>query len=66
MLTEYKQVPKRVFDRKLWVEKKERVCVRVQNNIVVEILWLMLNDLCAESLRDRLEFVFSPDVTHSG
>ena len=66
MLTEYKQVPKRVFDRKLWVEKKERVCVRVQNNIVVEILWLMLNDLCAESLRDRLEFVISPDVTHSG
>ena len=30
------------------------VCVHVQNNCTVEILWLMLNDLCAEKLRDRI------------
>ena len=31
-----------------------------------EILWLMFHDLCAEILKDRLEFVISPDVTLSG
>ena len=42
------------------------LCVYVWNNCAVEILWLVLNDLCAEELRDRLEFVFNPDVTPSG
>ena len=53
----------------------KRVCVHVQNDCAVEILWLMLNDLCAtkqnknkhkKPLRDRLEFVRSPDVNPSG
>ena len=32
----------------------------------LEILWLVVNDFCAEQLRDRLEFVFSPDIIPSG
>ena len=30
-------------------------------NDAVKMLWLVLNDLCAELLRDGFEFVFSPD-----
>ena len=35
-------------------------------NCAEEILWLVLNDLCAESLGDGLEFVFSLDIIPSG
>ena len=31
-------------------------------NCVVEILWLVLNDLCTESLREGLKFVFIPSI----
>ena len=41
-----------------------RVCVG--NNCAVEILWLVLNNLSAEKLRDRLKYVLSPDVTPNG
>ena len=37
-------------------------CVSKISNCAVEILRLVLNDLCAEQLRDELEFVFSPDI----
>ena len=41
------------------------VRVYIWNNYAVEMLWSMFNDLCAESLSDWLEVVFSPDVTPS-
>ena len=42
------------------------LCVVKYFNCAEGKLRLFLNDLCAESLRNGLEFVFSPDVILSG
>ena len=46
-----------------------RACLYVAKyaNCVVEALWLVLNDLCAEYVRDEMKFVFfSPDLISNG